>query len=197
MTWEDAWAEGRTRWDAGAPAPALEALLAEGALGSGAGRRALVPGCGSGYDVFALARAGFEAVGLDLAPTAAARFETLRAEAGLDGASIAVGDAFAHAPAAPYDVVWDYTFCCALDPAERPRWAALMERLLAPEGVLATLVFPAIHAPSDYQGPPWPLWPDDQRAVLEPLGLRLTRLEAVTKSHPGREGKEHLALWHR
>ncbi|MEM1414552.1 MAG: methyltransferase [Myxococcota bacterium] len=195
MSWEDAWAEGRTRWDAGAPAPVLLGLLREEALGAPAGRRALVPGCGSGYDVFAFAAAGFEAVGLDVAPTAGERFEVLRAERGLANARIEIGDAFAHE--GRYDVVWDYTFCCALDPAERPRWAALMERLLAPGGVLATLIFPAMHAPPDYEGPPWPLWPDDQRAVLEPLGLRPFRLEAVTQSHPGREGKEHLALWRR
>ena len=92
------------------------------------------PAAGSGYDVFALARAGFDAVGLDVAPTAAKRFEALRAERGLAGARIVIGDAFTHAPETRYDVIWDYTFCCALEPSERPRWAALMERPARPRG---------------------------------------------------------------
>ena len=62
MSWEDAWREGRTGWDAGAPAPPLLDYLQER---DGQGRRALVPGCGSGYDAFALAEAGWTVQGLD------------------------------------------------------------------------------------------------------------------------------------
>ncbi|MCZ7685418.1 MAG: TPMT family class I SAM-dependent methyltransferase [Sandaracinaceae bacterium] len=52
MSWEDAWREGRTGWDAGGSPPALIELGARGVLPAG---RALVPGCGAGWDVLTLA----------------------------------------------------------------------------------------------------------------------------------------------
>ena len=45
MTWQAAWEEGRTPWDAGQSAPILPTVL--DTLPNG---RALVPGAGSGYD---------------------------------------------------------------------------------------------------------------------------------------------------
>ena len=80
-----------------------------------------MPGCGAGYDVHCLAGAVDEVVGLDVAPTAAERFHAVRAEAGVpaERARIEVGDFFAFAPDAPFDVIWDYTFLCALEPSQR------------------------------------------------------------------------------
>ena len=194
MIWEDAWREGRTGWDAGAPAPALEQLIAEGRLPPG---RALVTGVGRGYDAFALAAAGWQVTGLDIAPTAAEAFVLERARRGIapERARIALGDFFTWRPAQPFDLIWDYTFLCALPPTERHRWGGRMRELLALEGVLATLVFPMIHPENGYTGPPWPLFVEDVAAAL-PGWTRLH--EAVPKeSHPGREGKERVALWRR
>lgn len=66
-------------------------------------------------------------------------------------------DFFRWAPARPFDLIWDYTFLCALPPSLWPRWAKSMRRLVAPRGVLATLLFPV----GDYKGgPPYALQPD-------------------------------------
>ena len=190
MSWEAAWREGRTGWDAGASAPALAELVARGVLPAG---RALVPGCGAGYDVFTLASPSREVVGLDIAPTAAARFESLRAERGVpaDRARIITGDFFAFYDG-PFDVIFDYTFLCAIDPSVRGAWAKKVDSLLAPEGELVTLIFPAGERP-----PPFPLWPHDVRALLEPLGFEAPELAPAPRTHPGREGMEHLARWRR
>lgn len=196
MTWEKAWQEGRTGWDAGGSPPILEELVRGGDLPTG---RALVPGCGAGWDVFTLASDDREVVGLDVAPTAARRFADLRAERGIgaDRAHILIEDFFAHTPAAPYDLVWDYTFLCAIDPSERPRWADKMDALVAPDGELVTLIFPAVEGDSPFgEGPPFPLLPQHLRDLLEPR-WRPVRLEPVTHSHPGREGLEHIGRWKR
>ncbi|MEQ9077707.1 MAG: methyltransferase domain-containing protein [Sandaracinaceae bacterium] len=195
MTWEKAWREGRTGWDAGGSPPILVELVERGELPRG---RALVPGCGAGWDVFTLAAEDREVVGLDLAPTAAARFADLRAEKGIgaDRARIQTEDFFAHRPEAPYDLVWDYTFLCAIHPGERETWAAKMDALVAPEGELVTLIFPAVDAPPRGEGPPFPLKPEHVRALLEPRWEPI-RLEPVTRSHPGREGMEHIGRWRR
>ena len=191
MSWEDAWREGRTGWDAGEAAPALVQALAHGWLPRGP---ALVTGCGSGYDVFALAGSDRPTTGLDLAPTAALRFARLRTERGIapEQARFALADFFAWNPGRSFRVVWDYTFLCALPPGQRHRWGSRMGELVAPGGVLATLVFPIVDGPRDV-GPPFPL-------TVEAVGEVLpgwTRVQEVTpdRSHPGREGKERLVIW--
>jgi len=198
MTWEDAWREGRTRWDAGAAAPALVDLLEAGTLPKG---RALVPGAGSGYDVLALAGAGFDATGLDLAPTALKRFEELRAEAGLgeDEARVVLGDFFAYQPPQPFDVIWDYTFLCAIQPSQRPAWVETMAGLLAPQGELVTLIFPVnpddpTPSTDEDAGPPFRMHPEVVKTLVSGH-FELIELVTVTRSHPGREGKEFLARW--
>ncbi|HJL17393.1 MAG TPA: methyltransferase domain-containing protein [Sandaracinaceae bacterium LLY-WYZ-13_1] len=195
MTWEKAWREGRTGWDAGASPPVLEELVRRGELPAG---RALVPGCGAGYDVFTLATEERRVVGLDLAPTAARRFEALREARGVpaERASIVVEDFFAYEPEAPFDVVWDYTFLCAIDPSVRADWARKVESLLAPEGELVTLIFPAVDEPPRGEGPPHPLRPEHVRELLEPR-FEAVELRPVDRSHPGREGMEHLGRWRR
>jgi SAM-dependent methyltransferase len=73
--WNDLWADNFSPWDRGAPSPALIDLLAAGtdpdkkplfaAPPEGRRKRALVPGCGRGYEVLLLAASGYDAVGLD------------------------------------------------------------------------------------------------------------------------------------
>jgi hypothetical protein len=194
-SWEDAWREGRTGWDAGRSAPILERLVQEGTLPEG---RALVPGCGAGYDVLTLASARRTVVGLDVAPTAAARFRQLREAHGVAAAqaTVEVGDFFAHAPEAPYDLIWDYTFLCAIDPGQREAWVERMDALLAPSGELVTLIFPATEQPPFGAGPPHPLPPEQVRALLAPR-FRPAALHPIDESHPGRAGLEWLGRWKR
>lgn len=192
MSWEDAWKEGRTGWDAGMSPPALRKLVRRDDAPKG---RALVPGCGAGYDVFTLARAGWTAVGLDLAPTATERFESVRDGAGLTQAeaSVVLHDFFSWSPDDPFDLIWDYTFLCAIEPEMREAWRDQMAKLLAPGGQLVTLIFPADPSRGD-AGPPYQVSPELVTDLLQPRfeNLEMTK---VTESHPGREGKEWLARW--
>ncbi|MQM00676.1 hypothetical protein Taro_033414 [Colocasia esculenta] len=65
--WEKCWEEGFTPWDIGKPTPVILHLLQTGALPNG---RALVPGCGSGHDVVAMACPERFVVGLDISESA-------------------------------------------------------------------------------------------------------------------------------
>ncbi|KAF3954971.1 hypothetical protein CMV_019754 [Castanea mollissima] len=65
--WEKSWEQGVTPWDLGQPTPILVHLHQTGALPKG---RALVPGCGSGYDVAAIACPERYVVGLDISDIA-------------------------------------------------------------------------------------------------------------------------------
>lgn len=194
MSWEQAWREGRTPWDAGQSSPALEALVSKHSLPSG---RALVPGAGSGYDVLALAGPTRQVVGLDLAEAAQARFEELRRASGVpaEQAELVVTDFFAYEPATPFDLWWDYTFLCAIDLDDRPRWADQVDRLLGPRGELVVLVFP-LRSIRDGGDPPHPI------SVELIAGLLSGRFECTSvvepeTSHPGRAGNEVLARFQR
>ena len=193
MSWQKRWEEEDTPWDAGASPPELVRLVEQGALPNG---RALVPGAGSGYDVITLASPEREVIGLELSPVARARFVALREASGVLAASaqVVVADFFDYSPAASFDLIWDYTFLCALPPEYRPRWARRVDELLAPDGELVTLIFPVVEGGDPSRGPPYIMSPDLVRAVLgeawEP-----TTLEPVQKSNPGREGAEWLGRW--
>jgi hypothetical protein len=143
-----------------------------------------------------LAHADREVVGLDVSAEARATF--LQRYKDLPGDVIyEVGDFFAYDPTRPFDFAWDYTFFCALDPEQRKPWARVMARLVKPAGLLGTLLFPyADPIPSDASGPPWPVNTD---LVLGLVADRFELLEVIEAehTHPGREGKERLALWRR
>src|SRR6185436_510590 len=64
--WESRYRSGDMPWEKGAAHPALIAFLKSNPVHG----RVLVPGCGLGHDVRALAATADEVVGLDLAPSA-------------------------------------------------------------------------------------------------------------------------------
>jgi hypothetical protein len=92
--WDDLWKEGSfLPWDRGTPNPALidvlstrKDLLGETVIISKDGERrrkkALVPGCGKGYDVFLLGSFGYDAYGLEGSKHAIDACESFREEAG-------------------------------------------------------------------------------------------------------------------
>lgn len=194
MSWEDAWREGRTGWDAGQSPPSLVGLVEGGTLPEGL---AVVPGCGAGYDVITLAEGGRRVVGIDLAPTAAERFGTLREQAGIDAAAarVHVGDFFTFDPGEEVQLFWDYTFFCAIPPELRGAWADRVDALLGPAGELITLVFP-LTAVGNPDGPPYMVSLELYEATL---GSRFTpvHIDDNPGSHEGRAGKEILVRWKR
>lgn len=201
-TWEKAWQENRTGWDAGSPVPALVDYLATQHTKPTQPRRALVPGCGSGYDAFALAQHGYHATGLDIAPTAAERFCTCREQHNLspEDARIVTDNFFTFQPEQPFDLIWDYTFLCAIKPSERSLWADTMRRLLHPDGTLLVLIFPIFEpdnpAPTqdEDKGPPYRMHLEHVRQILEPHMI-LTHMEEPKRQHPNRYGLELLTSW--
>lgn len=199
MSWEDAWRQGRTGWDRGLAAPPLIEFLASTTLTPA---RALVPGCGAGYDVIALAHAGWDALGVDIAPTAVTRFEEVLSQAGAGSgrAQVACADFFSdQALDERFGLIWDYTFLCAIEPELRERWAKRMSELISPDGELVTLLFPvdiqdATPSVKGDPGPPYRLHPQVAQALLEPYFERVS-LTQPTHSHADRVGKEWLARW--
>ena len=142
------------------------------------GMTALVPGCGRAYDALALARHGFDkVVAVDLSPAAceAAR-EEISGSSWSGGVQVRCGDFFALDPArdGTYDLIWDNTFLCALEPEVREQWALQMKALLAPGGQLITCVFPIGEREG---GPPFAMSVPLVRALLGPIGFEATLVQ--------------------
>ncbi|KAL8775036.1 MAG: hypothetical protein Q9209_000515 [Squamulea sp. 1 TL-2023] len=194
--WAQLWDAGDfLPWDRGGPNPAFKDLLMEkkGLIGEyfvvkgdGTKRRktALVPGCGRGYDVLLLASHGYDAYGLEVSEKAVERCLEEKKNKGYkymadmhsDGggkSTFLKGDFFATqwtdaVPDGKFDLIYDYTFFCALTPRMRPAWSQRILQLLAtdPPGCLICLEFPTYKDPS-LGGPPFGLTP---QTYLEHLG---------------------------
>jgi methyl halide transferase len=119
--WDTLWHNENTPWDRGLPSPALVELLKDKhfpLVPEGKKGKALVPGCGRGYDVVLFAGlTGDEqniekAVGLDVSEKAVE--EARERHANAPGHSeFVTGDFFSDSEdwikQGPYDVVYDYT----------------------------------------------------------------------------------------
>jgi len=87
--WNELWVDGFIPWDKGFPNPALVDLLEErkDLLPSKLGRKkALIPGCGKGYDALLLSAWGYDAYGLDFSTYALESAKKVEAE--MDGKGV-------------------------------------------------------------------------------------------------------------
>ncbi|EEB97264.1 hypothetical protein MPER_03459, partial [Moniliophthora perniciosa FA553] len=112
-SWDEAWKQSITPWDTGHAQPGLVSCIESGNVPLKG--RALVPGCGAGYDPIYLASVGFDVVGLDISETALAKATALMRVSvkGLRGnVTFKYGNFFELAPAnddEKFDLIYDYT----------------------------------------------------------------------------------------
>ncbi|KAF2202285.1 S-adenosyl-L-methionine-dependent methyltransferase [Delitschia confertaspora ATCC 74209] len=197
--WDDLWrASDFLPWDRGFPNPALyDTLISHSSTfgsplkANGKRKRALVPGCGKGYDLVLLSAFGYDAYGVEYSEHAVRAAEewlagwekdekgkefygTRDEKVGRGVYKCVYGDFFKNGwvetcggSEGGFDLIYDCTFLSALPPSLRPSWAHRMTQLLAPEGHLICLEFPTKKPPKS-GGPPWALPP----VVYEELLVR-------------------------
>jgi len=189
--WMERYQAGDTPWDKGRPSPPLKSFL-------GARRvegRVLVPGCGAGHDVRLLARAGAEAVGLDLVPQAV---ELARSYPPAGRERYCVGD-FLSGEAAnwggPFDWVVEHTCLCALEPFKRPAYARAVRAALRPGGSFLA-VFYRVVPDDDGKGPPRPISREESAALFEP-DFELEESFVPEKTYPSRPPGCEEVCWYR
>lgn len=186
--WEAQYQKGETPWEKGAPSPGLVDYLAEHPVRG----RVLVPGCGFGHDVRALAGAAEEVVGIDIAPAAIAgaeRYPRVGAE------RYELAD-FLNLPRhfrAAFDCVWEHTCFCAIDPPLRAAYVDAVGRALKAHGTLLAIFYLDPGHDSPGEGPPFEV------SVAELDRLFFPRFELVrewlpARAYPGREGREWMRL---
>ncbi|XP_078434585.1 putative thiol methyltransferase 2 [Wolffia australiana] len=105
-----------------------------------------------------------------------------------------VADFFNWRPLELFDLIFDYTFFCAIDPSMRSAWGSQIGNLLKPDGELIALMFPV----DKYEGgPPFAVSPDEYDKVLSPLGFKVVSVEDNDLAIEPRKGKEKLGRWKR
>ncbi len=194
--WEAQYRAGDTPWDKGAPAPPLLEWLENPAHRFDG--RVLVPGCGLGHDVRALAATGQaeEVCGLDVSPAALAaarRVPSARNETYVEA------DLF-NLPAAcrgHFDWVFEHTCFCAIDPGRRADYVRAVMEALRPGGRLFAIFYLQPWANGEARppsgGPPFGV---EVRELDALFAGAFERVEEWTpaRAYAGREGRELVRL---
>ncbi|TAQ83924.1 hypothetical protein B7494_g7752 [Chlorociboria aeruginascens] len=242
--WDTLWAENFIPWDQGSAHPALIDALShrtdllgspvmKDSSGTERRKRALVPGCGKGYDVLVFASFGYDAWGLEVSETAIKACEELEKETrqadeyqvknrdvGKGAVNFIHGDFYGTEwqgqASDRFDVIYDYTFLCAMPPDKRPEWALRMSQLLSPEGRLFCIEFPTYNRPA-VGGPPWAVrketylehlkrpgekipYDEDSFVVVEDAQANSDALKRIAhwkpeKTHPLGVGTDWVSVW--
>ena len=173
-------------WDAGR-VPARLAAFAAAWKGP---RKVLVPGCGSAHDVAFLAEAGWDVLGIDFSDGALA---AARPVLGPHAGRVRRADFFAPLAEAPFDVVYERAFLCALPRRLWPDWGRRVAGLVAPGGVLAGFFY----FDAGERGPPFPLHAQEELDALLTHGFERIEDAPVGDSIPVFAGKERWQVWRR
>jgi SAM-dependent methyltransferase len=184
--WDTRYRGGTTPWDAGA----VPKKLAQWLIAQPRAMRVLVPGCGSGYEVRLFAERGHDVLAIDFSDAAV---EAARRTLGNLANRVRKADFFA-LDEAPFDLVYERTFLCALPRRLWPQWAERISELVRPGGRLAGFFF----IDDNPRGPPFGTSP---RQLNQLLGKTFASLEdelvPAGQSVPVLAGKERWQVWKR
>jgi len=191
VDWDARYRTEDTPWERGEPAPPLVEYL-EGRTLSG---QALVPGCGLGNDARYLAARGCSVVGVDISPIAIQKAQAQPLPLGAD-VSFQLCDFLDPQNGLPreaFDLVFEHTCFCAIDPLRRQDYAAAIHRHLKPGGQLLAILFTDL---DDEDGPPYPVLHHEVEAHFSPR-FSIERHWRPSRCFPGREGEETVYLMKR
>ena len=186
--WEQRYQTNDMPWEKGEPSPGLVDFLA--AHPELPRTQVCIPGCGTGHDVRAWARAGFPPFGFDLAPSGIKMATEKTAAAGLT-ATFQIADFLKDEPPFPFDWLFEHTLFCAIQPQERDDYVRAVLRWLKPDGqyLAVNYLIP------DTDGPPFGTTRDELWERFSPHFDLLA--EFVPRSYPNRTGLERLFWWRR
>lgn len=193
QAWNQRYLDANTPWDLDGPTPEFVRLLREKALHKKG--TVLIPGGGRGHDAVLFARHGYE---VDLVDFADAALQAALNQAFLAKVNVHAyrQDFFALASlpyhVGRYDLLVEYTFFCAIDPALRARYVEAAAKLLRPGGQLVGLFFPLA---SDKEGPPFVVSREEVEALFRPY-FEL-KIETPKESVKPRAGREFLGIFTR
>lgn len=179
--WNNRYRENQTGWDIGSPSTPLKTYIDQLTDKS---LEILIPGCGNAYEAEYLLENGFQHITLiDIAPDLTAALAKKIGTSYGDRVKILTGDFFQLT--GKFDLVFEQTFFCALDPALRPAYVQKMQELLAPGGLLVGVLFNR-----DFDGgPPFGGHLEEYIPLFEPY-FHIKKMEPCYNSIDSRKGTE-------
>ena len=188
IDWDARYVAGDTPWDKGAAHPALLARLKTLPIAA----RVLVPGCGAGHDVRAIAAGGAAFVlGLDVAPSAlnlARSFPKAGNECYQEG-DFLTGNAV---PPGSFDVLFEHTCLCAIPPERRADYVRAAAMALRDGGFLLAVFFTNPENP-DPHSPPFRCNLAEM-TLLFSKDFEMLETSAAIPTYSERESRETLCL---
>jgi len=170
--WDARYARGETPWDFHGVPAALKAFLKTSPTG-----RALIPGCGSAYEVRAFDEAGWKVTAIDFSPIAV---ERARSQLGSLSDRVVQDDFFTHDFGSQrFDLIYERTFLCLLPPNLWPAYVKRTTQLLRHGGKIAGIFLYGDEA----EPPPYPLTPAGANELLGE-NFSLIKTLPVTDSLP-------------
>ena len=181
MDWEARYRAGDTPWEKGYAAPPLTDFLSKYQIHG----TVLVPGCGSGHDVRALAALGATVTGLDVAASAIA---SSRAFPIVGNETYERGDLFELPPSwhRSFDWVVEHTCFCAIPPERRADYLRAVTELLKPQGHYFAIFYAN---PDADEGPPFGVTKEEIAGFFDP-DFELLQEWVPGSAFEGREGRE-------
>jgi SAM-dependent methyltransferase len=182
--WDTRYRGNVTPWDAGRVPAQLMRWLAPRSKA-----KVLVPGCGTGYEVRAFAEHGDDVVAIEFSDAA---IEAARRGLGPLADRVRKADFFAF-EAAPFDMVYERAFLCALPRSLWPQWAARVAEVLRPGGRLAGFFY----LDDNPRGPPFGTTKGQLASLLAGFELQEDQAIPDSESIPVFKGKEVWQVWMR
>lgn len=180
--WTNRYQQGQTGWDLAGPHPSLPRFASAVKIQRS---RILILGCGRGHDAAWFARAGHIVTAFDYSEEALREARALYGD--VTDLTFVQGDAFA-LPAKydqQFDVVFDHTMYCAIDPTRRNDLVRVWRRALTENGHLLAIFF----CSEKKNGPPYGGSEWELRARFEKQ-FRPLYWQRIKDSPPNRLGEE-------
>lgn len=194
--WEQCYRTGETPWDKGSAAPPLEEMIGRAGVQVFQGGPVLVPGCGLGHDVRAIAALGLETLGLDLSETAVAQALGIPP---VGREAYEKGDFLDPEWAAVrrFGAIWEHTCFCAIDPSLRDAYASACAAVLPEGGILCGVFYLTPHDPGEeHEGPPFETSIEELERRFSPWFEKIDGWVPAA-AYPGREGREWIGIFRR
>lgn len=192
--WNERYRVGDTPWAKGAPAPPLLELIERLGPEIWGDGQILVPGCGLGFDVRALSKAGVNAMGLDISEIAVGLANGFPTD---ENTHYELGDfldpEWRHGRS--FAGIWEHTCFCAIDPARRADYVQAVVELIEIGGLLTGVFYLTPFDPGeDDTGPPFGTSVEELEKWFFPW---FERIDGWVPEHafPGREGKEWIGVF--
>lgn len=189
--WDHLYQENETPWDRGEPAPPLAEYIEKHAVTG----HALVPGCGIGHDARLLADQGCAVCAIDISDTALERAISIHLsdQPSLKFEKADFLDKTNNLPESHFDLLFEHTCFCAIDPSDRLRYARAASRALKSGGLLLGIFFTDME---NDDGPPYPSSRNEIQTLFSPF-FDIVEVWKPSRAFPGRESEESMYLMRR